>query len=148
MIYLERAMLEDAEQITQIKIIAFNKEINTYLGRNGGPPGYDKVESEIDIIEHCIAYKILLNEKIIGGLFLYPEEDTIMHFEDFVIHPLYQGKGFGYDVLCKIEKLYPNIKQWRLSTPIFSVGNQYLYEKFGYREVSRDEEEIYYSKCI
>lgn len=50
MITIERAVLEDANIITEIKIAAFNKEINTYLGRDGGPPGYDKVESEMDIM--------------------------------------------------------------------------------------------------
>lgn len=36
MIEIKRALLKDAEAITEIKIKAFNKEINTYLGRNGG----------------------------------------------------------------------------------------------------------------
>ena len=51
MITIERAVLEDANRITEIKIAAFNKEINTYLGRDGEPLGYDKVESEMDILE-------------------------------------------------------------------------------------------------
>ena len=58
MITIKRAQIEDAKEITKIKTDAFNKEINLYLGRNGGPPGYDKVESEIDIIEKCIACNI------------------------------------------------------------------------------------------
>lgn len=148
MIRLKRAEVEDAEQITNIKILAYNKEINTYLGRDGGPPGYDKIESEIDIINRFIAYKILLDDEIIGGLFLYLEGNTIMHFEDFVIHPQHQGNGYGYKVLCMVEKLHPDVKEWRLSTPVFSVGNQHLYEKFGYIEINRDEDEIYYRKFL
>ena len=54
-IEIKKALIEDASVITKIKIAAFNKEINTYLGRNGGPPGYDKVDSEIDIIKNFIA---------------------------------------------------------------------------------------------
>ena len=73
-IEIKRALLKDAEPITEIKIKAYNKEINTYLDRNGGPPGYDKVESEIDIITNLIAYKIVLDKKIIGALFLIPIE--------------------------------------------------------------------------
>ena len=96
MISIKRAEKADAEEITQIKIAAFNKEINTYLGRDGGPPGYDRVESELDIIENHLAYKILLDERIIGGFFLYYEGDDILHFEDFVINPEYQGNGYGY----------------------------------------------------
>lgn len=61
--------MEDAEEITKIKTIAFNKEINTYLGRDGGPPGYNKVESEIEIIDKFLAYKIVLDNCIIGAFF-------------------------------------------------------------------------------
>ncbi len=148
MLKIKRALFEDAEAITEIKIKAFNKEINTYLGRNGGPPGYDKVESENYIIANFIAYKIVLDNKIIGGLFLIPIEETKMRFEDFVIDPIYQGKGYGYQVMELIEKIHSDIIEWQLSTPVFSVGNQHLYTKIGYEEISRDDEEIQYVKII
>lgn len=146
MITIERAKPEDAKQITRVKTDAFNKEINTYLGRDGGPPGYNQVESELDIISRFLAYKFMLEGEIIGGFFLYTEGNDIMHFEDFVIVPHLQGKGYGYKVLQMVEKLYPEVNEWKLSTPVFSVGNQHLYEKFGYKETGRDSEEIFYSK--
>lgn len=145
---IKKASIDDAQLITDIKIKAFNKEINTYLGRNGGPPGYDKVESEIDIIKNYIAYKIELDNQIIGALFLIPLGDNKMRFEDFVIDPLFQGKGYGYKVMDLIKKTYSDINEWQLSTPVFSVGNQHLYKKFGYVEVSRNEDEIEYIKKI
>jgi len=145
---IKKANINDAQLITEIKIKAFNKEINTYLGRNGGPPGYDKVESEIDIIKKFIAYKIELDNQIIGALFLIPLADSKMRFEDFVIEPLFQGKGYGYIVMKLVEKTYPHINEWQLSTPVFSVGNQHLYKKNGYVEISRDEDEIEYRKKI
>ncbi len=143
---IKRALLKDAEAITEIKIKAFNKEINTYMGRNGGHPGYDNVESEIDIISNFIAYKIVLDNNIIGGLFLIPIEGNKMRFEDFVINPIYQGNGYGYKVMQLVEMMHPDIKEWQLSTPVFSVGNQHLYTKFGYKEISRNDDEIEYVK--
>jgi GNAT superfamily N-acetyltransferase len=145
---IKKAKIEDAQLITDIKTKAFNKEINTYLGRNGGPPGYDKLESEIHIIEKFIAYKIELDNQIIGAFFLISLADSKMRFEDFVIEPSFQGKGFGYIVMELVEKTYPHINEWQLSTPVFSIGNQHLYKKFGYVEVSRNEEEIEYIKKI
>lgn len=47
-----------------------------------------------------------------------------------------------------IEEAYSYISEWQLSTPIFSVGNQHLYKKFGYVEVSRNEDEIEFVKII
>lgn len=145
---IKKANAEDAQLITDIKTRAFNKEINTYLGRNGGPPGYDKVESELSIIEDFIAYKIELDNQIIGAFFLIPLDDSRMRFEDFVIEPSFQGKGYGYGVMELVEKTYSNIKEWALSTPVFSIGNQHLYKKFGYVEASRNEDEIEYIKKI
>lgn len=145
MIYLERASIHDAKSITQIKIKAYNKEINTYLGRNGGPPGYDQVESEQAIIQNLIAYKIIFHEKLIGAFFIVPVDEENIRFEDFVIHPDYQHKGFGRLTLQLMEKLYPK-KIINLSTPIFSVTNQHLYESLGYVEISRNIDEIEYQK--
>ncbi|MGN0394852.1 MAG: GNAT family N-acetyltransferase [Coprococcus sp.] len=146
MISVVRAVTDDAQEITNIKTRAFNKEINMYLGRNGGPPGYDKVESEIEIIKKFTAYKILLEDKIIGAFFIILLENNKVRFEDFVIEPEYQGKGYGFKTLQILEKMYPQITEWYLSTPIFSVGNQNLYEKFGYQEIGRDADEIEYCK--
>ena len=148
MLKIVRASIADADIITRIKISAYNKEINTFLGRNGGPPGYDKVESEINIIKKYIAYKITLDNQIIGAFLLVTISRTIMRFEDFVIKPFYQNKGFGYHVMEIVERKYSDILVWKLSTPIFSIGNQHLYKKFGFVEVSRDEEEIEYVKVI
>lgn len=145
---IKKASIEDAQLITDIKIKAFNKEIQTYLGRNGGPPGYDKVESEIYIINHFIAYKIELDNQIIGALFLIPLGNSKMRFEDFVIEPSFQGKGYGFRTMELVEKTYSDIYEWQLSTPVFSIGNQHLYEKFGYIEVSKNEYEIEYIKKI
>lgn len=148
MLSIKRATVQDASAITEIKIKAYNKEINAYLGRDGGPPGYNQVDSEIEIIHNLIAYKIMLDQQIIGAFFLIPIEEMIMGFEDFVIDPNFQGLGYGYQTLQLVEESYPTIKEWQLSTPTFSVGNQHLYEKFGYTEISRQDDEIQYRKVI
>ena len=148
MITIEKAVLEDAAIMTEIKTRAYNKEINTYLGRDGGPEGYNEISSEEYIIEHFIAYKIVLEGRIIGAFFLISLGEDEMQFEDFVIDPEEQNKGYGYKVLNLLEKAYPSIKIWHLSTPTFSVGNQHLYEKFGYQREVEKEDEIIYIKHV
>lgn len=148
MLTIQRAQLDDADQLTAIKTAAYNLEINTYFGRDGGPPGYNDVNSQISIIINCIAYKIVLDTTIIGAFFLIPLEDSCMRFEDFVIQPSYQGLGYGYLTMQLLEKEYPSIHKWLLSTPIFSLRNQYLYKKFGYCEILRNQVEIEYCKLI
>ena len=46
------------------------------------------------------------------------------------------------------QELFPHVKEWKLSTPVFSVGNQHLYEKFGYIGTWRNDDEIFYNKTI
>ncbi|MDD3242148.1 MAG: hypothetical protein PHD32_00315 [Eubacteriales bacterium] len=146
MLTIQRAEMADAPAITKIKTEAFHKEINTYLGRNGGPPGYDDVASEEALIRDRIAYKILLDGEIIGAFFLLAFEPGKMRFEDFVITPEKQEKGYGYQTLQLVQDSYPNVRAWYLSTPVFSLGNQHLYEKFSYREIGRHGDEIEYCK--
>ncbi len=148
MISVMEAQLSDADAITQIKTAAFNKEINTYLGRNGGPPGYDQIESEEEIINKFKAYKIMLDSVIIGAFFLIPVNENQARFEDFVIKPEYQGNGYGTKTLQILEEMHPDITAWYLSTPVFSIGNQHLYEKCGYKEIDRNKEEIEYCKQL
>lgn len=71
MITIEKVVSEDATIITEIKTRAYNKEINTYLGRDGGPEGYNEISSEAYIIEHFIAYKIVLGGRIMVHFSLF-----------------------------------------------------------------------------
>ena len=133
MISIKRAEKADAAEITKIKIAAFNKEINTYLGRDGGPSGYNKVESELGIIENHLAYKILLDERIIGGFFLYYEGGDILHFEDFVINPEYQGNGYGKELVSFAEnKISEKYNEIILHA---SLPAKAIYLKKGYKEI-------------
>lgn len=138
----------DAQEITEIKIAAYNKEINLHLGRDGGPPGYNQISSQIDITNNFIAYKILEDEKIIGCFFLIQVSDEHMHFEDFCIHPLNQDKSYGYKTLELLESAYPQIKKWTLNAARFSKKNQHLYEKFGYKKIGETEWEYEYKKVL
>jgi GNAT superfamily N-acetyltransferase len=64
--------------------------------------------------------------------------------EDFCIDPLFQGKGYGYESLVRMEKFYPKCKHWILSTPAYSTKNHYLYEKFGYKKTEEKCEGLIY----
>ncbi len=78
-----------------------------------------------------------MDKHIIGGLFLISIDKKTMRFEDFVINPNIKEKDM--DIMEPIEENYRDISVWQLSTPVFGKVNQYLYEKFRYIEVSRDD---------
>ena len=146
MLELKKAAYEDAAVITAIKISAYNKEINTYLHRDGGPDGYDRVESQQEILHKFPVWRIELDSALIGALFVAPQDGGVMRLEDFVIEPVQQGKGYGRRVLSMLEALYPEARAWTLCTPEFSVGNRYLYESCGYTAVGKHDGLIEYRK--
>lgn len=148
MIFIERAKIEDANAIAEINTLAFNDEMNRVLGRDGGPPGYNEVETHIDLINKFLVYKIVYDEKIIGSFFLIKQGESNFRLESFCILPSYQNRGFGYKTLELMEKKHPNIKRWSLGSFKDSKRIQYLYEKFGYNKIGENEWEYEYEKVI
>lgn len=146
MIYIERAKIEDAKAITEINTLAFNDEMNRVLGRDGGPPGYNKVETQVDLINKFLAYKVIYNDKIIGSFFLVQQVESCYRLESFCILPLFQNQGFGYKTLELMEMKHPNVKRWILGSFKGSKRIQHLYEKFGFVKIGENEWEYEYEK--
>ena len=148
MILIERAKIEDVEVITEINTQAFNDEMRRTLGRDGGPPGYNKISTHINLINKFLVYKIIYEGKIIGSFFLVKRGEDHLRLESFCIFPLYQNKGFGYMDLQLMEKEHQKIKKWSLSSAKDSKRIQHLYEKFGYVKTGENEWEYEYEKLI
>ncbi len=148
MIKLERATLNDAVIITDINTKAFNDEIQTVLGRDGGPPGYNAIEENSRVITKFIAYIILFENRTIGSFFLIPHSREHYSLESFCIYPEYQNRGFGYQTLLEMEKMNCEVKKWTLESMKGSNRIQHLYEKFGYMQIGEDECFFRYEKLV
>ena len=140
MLEVIRASLEDSKAILQCARDAYED---------------DEHSSEDDVqhdIEHNNYYKIVLDDIIIGGVFIVEEDAQTVSIEDFCIVPLHQNKGYGQLVLRELERIHGDIKKWKLTTPVDSVRNQHLYEKHGYKRVKVDDYGgtlcIYYEKFV
>lgn len=151
MIQILKAEIKDAEIIAKNARNAYSKEIFDFCDKNmlNTYPTADEVKS--DIINH-IYYKFVLDNIIIGGVYLVESDLGIMSIEDFCISPEFQNKGYGAYIIDKLEYLHSNIKTWVLTTPTYSVRNQHLYEKNGYKQVKIDDYDgivcFYYKKQI
>ncbi|MEG0672100.1 GNAT family N-acetyltransferase [Clostridium sp.] len=152
MIYLEKAHINDAEEIVEVKRLAYTDE-DIRFGEGKGT--YLKYIGDVGFISWCmnryLLYKIMLDGKIIGTFWLDHEtDDRPNHFElqDFCIIPEYENKGYGTKAMELMEKLHENIKIWSLETALFSVRNQHLYKKMGYKKIGQKEDNILYEKII
>ena len=151
MVKILRANPEDSEQIAQCTRDAYRDEIFKFDGESKADerPTADEVRQDI---EDYTYYKIVLDNTIIGGVFIVEEDAQTATIEDFCIAPPYQNKGYGKFVLGELERIHSDIKKWMLTTPTYSVGNQHLYEKHGYKRVKIDDYDgiqcVYYEKIV
>ncbi|WP_027634430.1 GNAT family N-acetyltransferase [Clostridium hydrogeniformans] len=152
MIYIEKARIEDAEKIVEIKKLAYSDEDIRFGGGGGENLKYI---GDIGFISWCmnryLLYKIMLDGIIIGTSWLDHEtDDRPNHFElqDFCINPEYHNKGYGSKAIELMENIHKNINLWSLNTPVFSVRNQYLYEKMGYKKIGQTKDKVFYEKTI
>jgi len=141
MIHFEKAVIEDSEKIAEIKKCAYNDETRRFgPGRDGGPTGYDSVEENRRLINTFPVYKIMLEDKIIGCFWMNKEGEQHYELEDICIHPEHHNKGYGTKAMELIENQFIDISKWTLGTPHYSVRNQHLYEKMGYKKIAVTED--------
>jgi GNAT superfamily N-acetyltransferase len=134
MLSFARATQEDAEQLTEVSIAAFDDDSRVYREiESGGPPGYNSIEWQISVMEWSNYHKIILDGKIIGGIIVFKSKEDGSYFLGRIfIEPSYQNKGYGKKAMKYIEEYYLDSKKWQLDTPQWSVRNHHFYEKCGY----------------
>lgn len=139
-IVVKLANTNDAEEIAKCAREAYKDEKARFANEGDSYDGYPSPNWVIHDIKKYTYYKILLDNNIIGGTYIWEKSECVYIIEDFCIHPRYQNKGYGKKALLQLEKINSNIKVWTLTTPIYSIRNQHLYESLGYREIGRGEE--------
>lgn len=156
MIEYKKAEMTDTENLLRAQMRAFNDETRRFgPGRDGGPPSYDSLDFVKGMIQNgYFYYKILYDREIIGGFNVEKISDGHYKIDMFFIDPQFHDKGIGTKVLAFIDNCFVDAKRWSLETPGYSVRNQHLYEKAGYKKVGESEREtdgfylIYYERNL
>lgn len=73
-----------------------------------------------------IAYRILLDEKPVGGIIINLNRN-VGDLEIFFVNPDVHSKGIGQETWKLVEKLHSNIKIWETVTPTFEKRNIHFY---------------------
>lgn len=77
-------------------------------------------------IDEGVAYRIIQNDEIVGGLVLkingnHGDLDLLF------VSPNAHSKGIGYAAWCQVEELYPEVEVWETMTPCFETRNIHFY---------------------
>ncbi|KMP31327.1 acetyltransferase [Bacillus cereus] len=154
-ISIEKATILDAEKLTEIMTKTFDEEAKRWLSVQGDvidyniqPPGYSSVEMMKYSIEELDCYKVIVDEKIIGGIIVTISGKSYGRIDRIFVDPVYQGKGIGSFVIKLIEEVYPSIRIWDLETSSRQINNHYFYKKMGYEIIFKSEDEYCYVKRI
>jgi RimJ/RimL family protein N-acetyltransferase len=129
MISIEKATDVDAEEMIKCKIDAFREEVILY---GFGPPDYDSLEELIKLIKEENYFKILDNEKIIGGIRVRDNGEGQYWIGTIYIYSTNQNNGIGTKVMNLLFNEFEDSKKWYLETSYLSFRNQHFYEKMGF----------------
>ncbi|MCP4600519.1 MAG: GNAT family N-acetyltransferase [Proteobacteria bacterium] len=130
-IIIERASVENAEEILELQKLAYISEaeiINDFTT----PPLRQTIDKIISEFKHQVLLKVELDNGIIGSIRCYIENRTCF-IGKLIVHPKYQNFGIGTKLLYEAENRFPEAKRYELFTSQKSEKNLHIYLKNGYR---------------
>ncbi|HUS77270.1 MAG TPA: GNAT family N-acetyltransferase [Patescibacteria group bacterium] len=132
---------EDAEVLADISKRAFDTDVDVGAPNpEGGPPGYDDPEFQVSVMNYLDCYKVMLDDEVVGGLYVGPgEEHRVM--ERIFVDPNQHRRGIGTRAMELVHGMYPVVKLWSLGTPEWNVRTKEFYERLGYVQVGWDHGE-------
>jgi replication factor A1 len=151
---IHRAVLNEAEALTETCKKAFESDSEFGAPGPGGPPGYDSLKWNIDKIKNRYLhyYAILERNDIIGGFIVGDRGSDYQVCERIWIDPDQMRKGLGTRAFNLIWQEYPSADLWVLGTPEWNTRTNPFYQSIGFVQIGKTHEYswdgIYYEKRI
>lgn len=143
MITFDKATPADAPALTDVQTRCFDDDSRRFAGQErGGPPGYDSVAWQIEMMRRATAYYAIKEDgRIIGGIILFHVQGDHYELGRIYLDLEAQHRGIGAQAMAFIEDAFPQAARWTLGTPSWAVRNHYFYTKCGYSKVGEVAEE-------
>jgi len=125
----------DAEPLAAISRRAFEHDVNYGAPGPCGPPGYDSAGWQQEMIRNGRFFKVLEQDRLVGGFVLFRLEDGSVEFGRAFLEPECQNRGIGAELLRFAEGVFAETKRLVLDTPSWNLRTQHFYEKGGYVKV-------------
>ena len=129
----------DVVALTEIMTRAFDDDTKRNIGDDkGGPDGYDNGEfiKKWALNSPSQSFKVLMNDKLIGSVILWINEDGKNFLGNIFVDPIVQNKGIGLKIWKNIENKYSKTIKWMTETPGYSKRNHNFYvNKCGFKIV-------------
>ncbi|CAI9397950.1 MULTISPECIES: GNAT family N-acetyltransferase [Citrobacter] len=127
----------DAEDILLLQQMAYQSEALLYQD-DSIPALQQTLESLRAQFTNTLLLKASLAEgRIVGSVRGHVVGNTC-HVGRLIVHPNFQRRGIGSDLLNALERQFPDITRFELFTGHKSAGNLRLYRRHGYQEYRRE----------
>ena len=100
-------------------------------------------------IENHLVWVAIVDDSIVGGLFLIPC-DGYMKLANLAVHPTYGGQGIGGKLMALAEQTAKEqgLFEMRLNTHVAMPENVALYMHLGWKETARGGNTVSMSKWL
>ena len=146
--------LEKAERSQLERIVAISKrafETDVAVGGTVGdcPPEYDSLIWHAQMLNEGHLFQAIVDDVVIGGAILFLSENKeSLYVGRIFVDSLHHKKGYGIALMELVEKIYPNVKELNLDTPIWNIRTNSFYKKLGYTELKQEDGFVYYRKNL
>jgi GNAT superfamily N-acetyltransferase len=148
-IRFEKATPGDAKALALASWHAFDNDVNYGAPGVGGPPGYKSDRWQLRMMIAGEYYRILANDRIIGGFVICQRGYQYYEVARIFVHPDYQNQGIGTQAFDFLWQQYPDVQLWRLGTPAWNRRTRHFYRKVGFVEVGKDGHDgIFFEKRV
>lgn len=147
-IRLQKAAARDAATLAEISKRAFDSDVVCGAPGPGGPPGYDSAPWQREMMKRGDYTKILLGERIVGGLIVFRKAPREYELGRIFIDPEVQQQGIGMQAMALMEAAYPLAKRWTLDTPVWNTRTNRFYPKMGYIKTGEQGNDVFYHKTM
>jgi ribosomal protein S18 acetylase RimI-like enzyme len=128
---IEKAMVEDAEEILSLQKSAYQSEAEIY--NDFMIPALTQTLEEIKKdFETQIILKAVTGGRIIGSVRAFVIEGTC-YVGRLIVHPNFQNQGIGTQSMGRIEEIFKAAQRFEIFTGHKSERNLDLYQKLGYK---------------
>lgn len=146
---ITQAILSDSEELLALQKLAYQSEAELNNDHDI-PPLTQTLTQYIEEFPQRLILKIEKNDCIIASGQAYIENNTC-YIGRLIVHPEFQGQGFGSAILDQLEQKCSSAKRFELFTGAKSIRNLQLYQRKGYKifkqEVLGKTTVIFLEKC-
>jgi ribosomal protein S18 acetylase RimI-like enzyme len=130
MTVIERAALQDTQEILALQKLAYQSEAAIY-GDYTIPPLRQTVEEMMADLRKQVVLKAVVDGQIVGSVRAC-ERDGTCYIGRLIVHPDSQNRGIGTRLMHEVEAAFADAERFELFTGSKSERNLYLYRKLGY----------------